>query len=90
MTKAGPSLLKQALYLAAQNARREDPQIAALYDRLLRKGKHHNVILGAVAAHLAVRVYAVLKRNGKEAKTILVGTIAVSDIYWLGYIGCGA
>jgi transposase len=63
MTKAGPSLLKMAFYLAAETARRFDPEMAAFYHRLRERGKHHNKILCAVAAKMATRVYAVLKRR---------------------------
>lgn len=62
MTKAGPKVLKRALYQAGDIARRYDPQLAAVYYRqMVVHGKSHNKALGAVMSHLAARVFAVLK-----------------------------
>jgi transposase len=56
MTKAGRSNVKWALYMAAKSAANCDPEMAALYDKLKAKGKHHNVAVNAVGHQLA-RVY---------------------------------
>ncbi len=64
ISKGGPSLLRWALYLAADTARKHDPQLAALYRRLMEeRGRHHNQATCAVASHLADRIYAVLREN---------------------------
>ncbi len=56
MTKAGRSIVKAALYLAANVARQHDPELRAFYEQLRAKGKHHNVAVIAVAHRLA-RLY---------------------------------
>jgi transposase len=64
ISKAGPDMLRWALYLAADVARKHDPQLAALYQRLMvERGRHHNQALCAVATHLADRIYALLREN---------------------------
>ncbi|ADU51650.1 transposase IS116/IS110/IS902 family protein [Thermaerobacter marianensis DSM 12885] len=64
-TKAGPAWLRRALYLAAEVARRQDPQLAQIYQRcLLEKGHHHSHAVCVVAVHLADRLYAV-RRDGR-------------------------
>jgi transposase len=63
MTKTGQRLLKKYLYLAADTARRSDPDFAAYYGRRYARGDHHNRILIALARKMALRVYALLKRR---------------------------
>jgi transposase len=63
MTKAGPDLLKQYLFLAAETARRRDPELAATYARMIARGKHHDSVIVIVAHQLARRIYAVLKQR---------------------------
>ena len=64
ITKTGPDLLRWALHLAADVARKHDPQLAALYRRLMvERGRHHNQALCAVATHLADRIYALMREN---------------------------
>jgi transposase len=63
MTKAGPDLLKQYLFLAAEAARRRDPELAATYARMIARGKHHDSVIVIVAHQLARRIYAVLKQR---------------------------
>ena len=47
-------------YLAADTARKHDPQPAVLYQRLMEeRGSHNNQATCAVASYLADRVYAV-------------------------------
>jgi len=63
-TKAGDACLRDALYLAADHARRQDPQLAARYHRLMTEaGKHHTSALCSVGAVLLTRIAACL-RNG--------------------------
>jgi len=64
ISKAGPSILRWALYLAADVARKHDPQLADLYRRLMvERGRHHNQGLCAVATHLSDRIYALLREH---------------------------
>lgn len=42
LTKAGDPLLREALYAAADHARKIDPQLAAKYKRLMQTGRHHD------------------------------------------------
>jgi transposase len=64
MTKAGPSMMKRALYQAGDIARRYDPQLADLYYReMVHHGKTHLQAMGAVMSHLAARILAVLQEN---------------------------
>jgi transposase len=64
MTKAGPSIMKWALYQSAQIGRRYDPQLAWLYYReIVHNGKNHKQAMGAVMSHVGARVLAVLREN---------------------------
>ena len=62
MTKAGPSVMKWALYQSGQIGRRYDPQLAHLYYReMVHNGKNHKQAMGAVMSHLGTRILAVLR-----------------------------
>jgi transposase len=63
MTKAGRSIVKWALYMAANVAIHRDPELEAFYERLRAKGKHHNAALTAVAHKLARRYWAVMREQ---------------------------
>ena len=64
MTKAGPSIMRMALYQAGDISRRFDPQLAAVYQReMVRHGKNHRQAMGAVMSHLGARILRVLKEN---------------------------
>jgi len=64
-TKAGDACLREALYLAANAARKSDPTLAARYHRLMvADGKHHNSALCTIAAVLLTRIAACL-RSGR-------------------------
>jgi transposase len=64
MSKAGPALLRTTLVRAADNARREDPQLARLYHlHMVERGKDHLGALCVVAANLAERFWAVMTRG---------------------------
>jgi transposase len=64
MTKAGPAIMKWALFQAGDIGRRFDPQLAALYYReMVHHGKNHKQAMGAVMSHLAARVIKVLQSN---------------------------
>jgi transposase len=58
-TKAGDPGLREALFNAADKARKTDPTLAARYhDLVVTKGKHHNAALCTLAAVLATRLAA--------------------------------
>jgi transposase len=64
MTKAGPSIMRMALYQAGDIGRRWDPQLAAVYYRqMVYHGKNHRQAMGAVMSHLGARVLRVLKED---------------------------
>lgn len=64
MTKAGPSIMRMALYQAGDIGRRFDPQLAAIYQReMVHHGKNHRQAMGAVMSHLGARVLKVLREN---------------------------
>jgi transposase len=63
ITKAGKPILRKYYYLAAEKARRIDPELAAFYQRKIDEGKHHETVVVAIAAKLARRVHAILKRS---------------------------
>src|SRR5690242_12401058 len=58
LTKAGDHLLRQALFLAADHARKVDPTLAARYQRLRTAGRHHNSALCTLGAVLVTRIAA--------------------------------
>ncbi len=58
-TKRGDALLREALFINANQARRIDPTLAAKYHRLMvATGKHHNSALCHIAATLLTRIAA--------------------------------
>jgi transposase len=62
MSKAGPSLLRSALFRAADMARRQDPQLARIYhQQMTERGATHIKACCVVAGHLAERAWTVLK-----------------------------
>jgi hypothetical protein len=63
-TKAGDAPLREALFMAADHARRIDPTLAARYHRLMSQtGKHHNSALCHIAATLLTRIVACWRSN---------------------------
>jgi transposase len=79
LTQAGPRVLKQYLFLAAETARRCDRELAATYARCIARGKHHFSAVVIVAHKLVRRVYALLKLRAATArsKSVLEGHAAV-------------
>jgi hypothetical protein len=62
LTKSGSDRVKRALYIAADVARKIDPDLAAVYWRLMvNKGQHHKQAICTVATRLINRIYRVLK-----------------------------
>lgn len=65
-TKKGDPGLRQAIFLAADQARKVDPTLAATYHRLVvEHGKHHNSALCHLGATLITRI-AACWRNGQR------------------------
>lgn len=65
-TKAGDPGLREAVFLAAEHARKVDPTLAARYHRLIVEGgKHHNSAVCTVAGVLITRL-AACWRNGQR------------------------
>lgn len=64
MSKAGPAYLRKVLYLPAVGARRWNPHIKALNDRLLAKGKSKMAAIGAAMRKLAHLCFGVV-HSGK-------------------------
>lgn len=63
-TKHGDALLREALFISANQARRIDPTLAAKYHRLMvQSGKHHNSALCHIATTLLTRVVACWKNR---------------------------
>lgn len=63
-TKRGDALLREALFISANQARRLDPTLAAKYHRLVvETGKHHNSALCHIATTLLTRVVACWKNQ---------------------------
>jgi transposase len=64
MSKAGSRLLRTTLIRAADNARRQDPQLAKIYYTMMtERGAEHIKALCIVAAHLAERAWIVMNRQ---------------------------
>jgi len=64
MSKAGPAYLRKVLYMPAIGARRWNPHIKALNDRLLAKGKSKMAAIGAAMRKLAHLCFGVIN-SGK-------------------------
>jgi len=64
MSKAGPAYLRKVLYMPAVGARRWNPHIKALNDRLLAKGKSKMAAIGAAMRKLAHLCFGVIN-SGK-------------------------
>ncbi len=62
LTKSGDACLREALYQAADHARKVDPQLAAKYRRLMVEGgKHHHSALCTIATILLTRIATCLR-----------------------------
>ena len=63
-TRAGDASLREAIFIAADHARRIDPTLAARYHRLMvTAGKHHHSALCHVATALLTRIVACWRRG---------------------------
>ena len=64
MSKAGSSLLRTTLVRAASAARKQDPQLAAIYStQMVTGGKSHLGAICVIAAELAERAFVVIRRG---------------------------
>ena len=64
MTKAGPPIMRWALFQAGGIGRAHDPQLACVYYReMVHNGKNHMQAMGAVMSHLSARILAVLRED---------------------------
>lgn len=63
LCKQGSTRVRAALYLAASAAVRFNPDMKALYDRLLAQGKARRLALGAVMRKLLVLMRAIVKAD---------------------------
>ncbi len=64
MSKAGPAHLRKLLYMPAVVAVRHNPHIRALYERLIKHGKHKMAAIGAAMRKLAHLCFGVV-HSGK-------------------------
>lgn len=64
LTKAGDQLLREALWMAAEQARKLDPQLAAKYKRLMAAERHHDSAVCHIATALLTRI-ATCWRHGE-------------------------
>jgi transposase len=63
-TKSGDACLREALFMAAEQARRSDPSLAAKYHRLMTdSGKHHNSAVCHLSTTLLTRIAACWRRG---------------------------
>ncbi len=61
ITKVGSPYLRRALWLAADTARRYDPNLREFYEKKRDEGKCHRVAVTAVARKLCHIVYAIMR-----------------------------
>ena len=89
-TKSGDAPLREALFMAANAARRIDPTLAARYHRLMvHQGKHHNSALCHISTALLTRIIAcwragtpyVIKDTDGRPITTAEGRAIISERY---------
>lgn len=61
ITKVGSPYLRRAMWLAAEQARKFDPNLKAFYDKKRSEGKGYRVAVTAVARKLCHIVYAIMR-----------------------------
>jgi hypothetical protein len=75
-TKRGDACLREAVFMAADQARRCDPSLAARYHRLMVEGgKHHTSALCHVAAALLTRIVACWRAGERYVIRDVDGTV---------------
>ena len=63
LTQAGDPLLREALFAAADHARKIDPQLAAKYKRLMTTERHHDSATCHIATALLTRIATCWRAN---------------------------
>lgn len=89
LTRSGPNLLKHYLYLAAESARRTDPELAAAYQTAIERGKHHFSAVVIIAHKLVRRVFALLRARAEATAAAKAGEEASPIKYKLHAPGGG-
>ena len=74
LSKAGKRQLRRALYMPAVSARRWNPLVKDLYDRLIARGHSRMAAIGACMRKLLMLAYGVLKHQKKFDATLSVAT----------------
>lgn len=75
-TKKGDASLRHALFSAADKARKEDPQLAARYHRLMcETRRHHNAAICTIATVLLTRIVACLRAGTPYVLRDVDGTV---------------
>ncbi|HLB62483.1 MAG TPA: IS110 family transposase [Actinomycetota bacterium] len=76
LTKAGDHTLRHALFMAAETARRLDPQLAAIYHRqVVERGNQHTKAVCAVATAVTTRLVAALREERPYIIRDIDGTV---------------
>ena len=78
LTKSGDAMLRHGAFIAADSARRTDPQLAAKYVRLMEQGRHHNDAIIHLAAILLTRVVACWRAGTPYVIRDLDGTVVTA------------
>src|SRR5665213_443114 len=79
-TKSGDAPLREALFMAADWARRVDPTLAQRYHRLMvTEGKHHNSALCHVSAILLTRIIACWRSGTPYVIRDIDGTVLTTQ-----------
>jgi transposase len=73
LSKGGPGILKQYIFLAAETARRCDPELAAAYEKAIARGKHHYSAVIIVGHKLLRKIYALLKLRSAARRAVAEG-----------------
>lgn len=74
LSKAGPARIRAVLYMAAVVATRCNPQVKAVYERLLARGKPKMSALGAAMRKLVHLCFGVLKNKKPYASNYVIPT----------------
>jgi len=68
MSKRGSPYLRRALFMAANVAAQNDPDLGAFYAKKRAQGKHHNTCIGAVSRKLCYVIHTILTENRAYVK----------------------
>jgi transposase len=73
LTKTGDARLRAKLYMPAVVAIRHNPELAQIYDRLLRSGKCKMAAIGALMRHLVHIAFGIIKHQTPYNPTLVAG-----------------